>query len=247
MPELPLELDPTLMPRHVAIIMDGNSRWAEKRGWPASVGHEAGVRSLREVVKLSQQWGIQVLTVFAFSTENWLRPKMEIDFLMDLFERFSREHLTTMAAENIEVRCVGDHSMLPESLRNVIATLEESTKHNTGLKLSIALSYSGRQDIVSACKRLMGQVQNGEISSSDMTEAAIDEELQTSWVGEARDPDLLIRTSGEQRISNFMLWQTAYSEFFFVDSLWPDFGETQLKDALIEYQKRNRRFGKHGN
>jgi ditrans,polycis-polyprenyl diphosphate synthase len=149
--------------------------------------------------------------------------------------------------ENIEVRCVGDHSMLPESLRNVIATLEESTKHNTGLKLSIALSYSGRQDIVSACKRLMGQVQNGEISSSDMTEAAIDEELQTSWVGEARDPDLLIRTSGEQRISNFMLWQTAYSEFLFVDSLWPDFGETQLKDALIEYQKRNRRFGKHGN
>jgi undecaprenyl diphosphate synthase len=149
--------------------------------------------------------------------------------------------------ENIEVRCVGDHSMLPESLRNVIATLEESTKHNTGLKLSIALSYSGRQDIVSACKRLMGQVQNGEISSSDMTEAAIDEELQTSWVGEARDPDLLIRTSGEQRISNFMLWQTAYTEFLFVDSLWPDFGETQLKDALIEYQKRNRRFGKHGN
>ncbi|CAK9856485.1 unnamed protein product [Sphagnum jensenii] len=126
----------------------------------------------------------------------------------------------------------------------MIQALEEGTRHNTGLKLSIALSYSGRQDIVGACQQLVARVQNGEMSPSDLTEAAIDKELKTSWVGEGRNPDLLIRTSGEQRISNFMLWQTAYSEFLFVDSLWPDFGEAQLKDALLEYQKRNRRFGK---
>ncbi|CAN5974540.1 unnamed protein product [Sphagnum jensenii] len=233
------------MPRHVAIIMDGNSRWAERQGWPASVGHEAGVRALKEVVKLSQKWGIEVLTVFAFSTENWLRPKTEVGFLMELFERVFQEQLNAMPDENIQVRCVGDLSMLPASLRKIIATLEEATQHNTGLKLSVAVSYSGRQDIVGACQRLMARVQNGEMSPEDLTEAAIDEELKTSWVGEGRNPDLLIRTSGEQRISNFMLWQTAYSEFLFVDSLWPDFGEAQLKDALLEYQKRNRRFGKH--
>ncbi|CAK9234357.1 unnamed protein product [Sphagnum troendelagicum] len=134
--------------------------------------------------------------------------------------------------------------MLPTSHRNMIQALEEGLRHNTGLKLSIALSYSGRQDIVGACQQLVARVQNGEMSPSDLTEAAIDKELKTSWVGEGRNPDLLIRTSGEQRISNFMLWQTAYSEFLFVDSLWPDFGEAQLKDALLEYQKRNRRFGK---
>lgn len=142
------------------------------------------------------------------------------------------------------MHCMGDLTLLPESLRNMVSTLDEHTKNNTGLKFCIALSYSGRYDIANACQRLAAKVEAGELSSSDITETAIEEELSTSWLGEARNPDLLIRTSGEQRLSNFLLWQTAYTEFYFVDSLWPDFGASQLTEALLAYQNRNRRFGK---
>lgn len=243
-PELPEELNPSALPKHVAIIMDGNSRWAERRGLPASMGHEAGVRSLKEVVKLAHTWGIKVLTVFAFSTENWLRPKTEVDFLMLLFENVLKNELSILAKENVRVHCMGDLRSLPESLRNMVSTLDERTKHNTGLKFCIALSYSGRYDITNACQRLAAKVEAGEMSSSDINEAVIDEEMKTSWLGEARNPDLLIRTSGEQRLSNFLLWQIAYSELYFVDSLWPDFGFVQFKEALLAYQNRSRRFGK---
>lgn len=243
-PQLPEELDASAIPKHVAIIMDGNSRWAERRGLPASMGHEAGVRSLKEVVKLAHTWGIKVLTVFAFSTENWLRPKMEVEFLMTLFENVLNNELSSLAKENVRVHCMGDLTLLPESLRNMVSTLDERTKHNTGLKFCIALSYSGRYDIANACQRLAAKVEAGELSSSDITETAIEEELKTSWLGDARNPDLLIRTSGEQRLSNFLLWQTAYTEFYFIDSLWPDFGAPQLTEALLAYQNRNRRFGK---
>lgn len=243
-PQLPEGLDASAMPKHVAIIMDGNSRWAERRRLPASMGHEAGVRSLKEVVKLAHVWGIKVLTVFAFSTENWLRPTMEVDFLMTLFENVLKNELSSLAKENVRVHCMGDLTLLPESLRNMVSTLDEHTKHNTGLKFCIALSYSGRYDIANACRKLAAKVEAGELSSSDITETAIEEELKTSWLGDARNPDLLIRTSGEQRLSNFLLWQTAYTEFYFVDSLWPDFGASQLTEALLAYQNRNRRFGK---
>lgn len=243
-PYLPEELDAAAIPKHVAIIMDGNSRWAERRGLPASMGHEAGVRSLKEVVKLAHTWGVQVLTVFAFSTENWLRPKMEVDFLMMLFENVLKNELSSLAKENVRVHCMGDLTLLPDSLRDMVSRMEDLTKHNTGLKFCIALSYSGRSDIASACQRLAAKVEAGELSSSEVTESAIEEELKTSWLGEARNPDLLIRTSGEQRLSNFLLWQAAYSEFYFADSLWPDFGVAQFTEALMAYQNRNRRFGK---
>lgn len=146
--------------------------------------------------------------------------------------------------ENVRVHCMGDLSLIPESLRDMVSKLDEQTQHNTGLKFCIALSYSGRYDIASACQKLAAKVQAGELSSSDITESAIEAELMTSWLGDARNPDLLIRTSGEQRLSNFLLWQAAYSEFYFVDSLWPDFGVVQFKEALLAYQNRNRRFGK---
>lgn len=211
-PQLAEELDASVMPKHVAIIMDGNSRWAERRGMPASMGHEAGVRSLKEVVKLAHTWGVEVLTVFAFSTENWLRPKMEVDFLMMLFENVLKNELSSLAKENVRVHCMGDLTLLPVTLRDMVTTIEDHTKHNTGLKFCIALSYSGRYDIANACQRLAARVETGELSSSDITEASIEEELKTSWLGDVRNPDLLIRTSGEQRLSNFLLWQTAYTE-----------------------------------
>ncbi|XP_024356400.2 uncharacterized protein [Physcomitrium patens] len=243
-PQLPEELDVSKIPKHVAIIMDGNSRWAERRGLPASMGHEAGVRSLKEVVKLANTWGIKVLSVFAFSTENWLRPKAEVDFLMLLFENVLKDELSSLAKENVRVHCMGDLTLLPDSLKNLVSALDERTKNNTGLKFCIALSYSGRNDIANACQRLAAKVEAGELSSSDITETMFEEELKTSWLGEERDPDLLIRTSEEQRISNFLLWQSAYTEFYFVDSLWPDFGVAQFKEALLTYQNRSRRFGK---
>ncbi|KAJ7541861.1 hypothetical protein O6H91_10G080200 [Diphasiastrum complanatum] len=193
------ELNPMLMPRHVAIIMDGNSRWAEKRGLEPSSGHEAGLQALKNVVGLSRRWGIQVLTVFALSTENWLRPKMELDFLMNLIER--------------------------------------------GLQDELSNFQNGRQDILQACQLLVAQAIDGLIKPEDITESMIDDKLLTTLVGEMRNPDLLIRTSGERRLSNFLLWQMAYTEFYFVDAFWPDFGELDYKKALLSFQSRKRRYG----
>ncbi|KAJ7541862.1 hypothetical protein O6H91_10G080200 [Diphasiastrum complanatum] len=195
------ELNPMLMPRHVAIIMDGNSRWAEKRGLEPSSGHEAGLQALKNVVGLSRRWGIQVLTVFALSTENWLRPKMELDFLMNLIERGLQDELSNFQ------------------------------------------NYSGRQDILQACQLLVAQAIDGLIKPEDITESMIDDKLLTTLVGEMRNPDLLIRTSGERRLSNFLLWQMAYTEFYFVDAFWPDFGELDYKKALLSFQSRKRRYG----
>ncbi|KAJ7541863.1 hypothetical protein O6H91_10G080200 [Diphasiastrum complanatum] len=237
------ELNPMLMPRHVAIIMDGNSRWAEKRGLEPSSGHEAGLQALKNVVGLSRRWGIQVLTVFALSTENWLRPKMELDFLMNLIERGLQDELSNFQKEKICIRFIGNLSMLPESLQSLIAFVERSTWYNEGLKLIVALSYSGRQDILQACQLLVAQAIDGLIKPEDITESMIDDKLLTTLVGEMRNPDLLIRTSGERRLSNFLLWQMAYTEFYFVDAFWPDFGELDYKKALLSFQSRKRRYG----
>lgn len=241
---LPYGLDPHSMPKHVAIIMDGNSRWAEKRGLPATAGHEAGRRALNEVVKLSCKWGIKILTVFAFSTDNWHRPKTEISFLMDLFQIVLKEELENFNRENIRLSVIGDVSKLPNSLQMSIAEAEHSTKHNSQLNLIVGLSYSGRNDILQACQRLARQVEDGLLKPTDITESLFEKELKTSCAGGLGSPDLLIRTSGEQRLSNFLLWQLAYTELFFTDSLWPEFGEAQYAEALCSFQCRERRFGK---
>lgn len=245
--ELPHGLDARLLPRHVAIIMDGNSRWAERRGLSRYAGHEAGVRALKEVVRLSCEWGIQALTVFAFSTENWHRPKVEVSFLMQLFQKVVRQELAGFVKDSIQVHIIGDIKRLPEPLQSLILEVEQKTAQNTGLKLTVAVGYSGRYEIVEACKRIAANVQQGNLKPEDITESHVDKELGTSWLEDTRNPDLLIRSSGEQRLSNFLLWQLAYTELFFMDACWPEVDETHYTNALLFYQRRNRRYGTRSN
>ncbi|KAF3448901.1 hypothetical protein FNV43_RR09617 [Rhamnella rubrinervis] len=230
------------IPKHVAIIMDGNRRWAQLRGLPASSGYEAGVRSLRLMVELCCKLGIGVLTVFAFSTDNWFRPKVEIEFLMSLFERGVREELESFLREKIRISIIGSTSKLPNSLQKLIVNVEETTKNSSGLHLIVAVSYSGQYDIVQACQRIAMKVKDGVIAPDDVNESLIEQELVTNCT-QFPYPDLLIRTSGELRISNFLLWQLAYTELFFAKSLWPDFGEIEFLEALHDFQRRQRRYG----
>ncbi|KAL6006352.1 Cis-prenyltransferase 4, chloroplastic [Asimina triloba] len=230
------------VPRHVAVIMDGNARWARARGLPPSAGHQEGVRSLKEMVKLSCMWGVKVLTVFAFSSQNWLRPKAEVEFLISLFESVLRADIENFVKEKIRLRVIGDSSKLPQSLQKLIAEAEEMTKNNTRLDLMVAVSYSGRGDIVRACQKIASKVKDGLLEPADISEMLIEQELETNAV-DFPSPDLLIRTSGELRVSNFLLWQLAYTELFFTGSLWPDFGEAEYAQALRSYQERQRRFG----
>ncbi|KAG6678074.1 hypothetical protein I3842_14G062600 [Carya illinoinensis] len=231
-----------MMPKHVAVIMDGNARWAKLRSLPASAGHEAGSRSLRELVELCAHWGIRVLTVFAFSYDNWIRPKVEVDFLMTLFEREIKSQLQNFVREGIRISVIGDSSKLPKSLQKLISDAEETTKHNSRLQLIVAVSYSGKYDIVQACKSIASKVKDGVIQLEDVGEGLIEQELETNCT-EFPYPDLLIRTSGEQRVSNFLLWQLAYTEFFFAEALWPDFGKADFVEALESFQQRQRRYG----
>lgn len=240
---LPPSLNPELMPRHVAFIMDGNSRWARERGLPTSAGHSAGYRSLREIVQLSAFWGVKVLTVFAFSSENWLRPKTEVDFLLRLFEGVIRENLEDFKRQGIRLCIIGDATKLPPSLQQLAAEAAEATKDNAVIELLVAVSYSGRSDIVQACQKIAQRVRDGTLEPHEITEAVIEEELVTNCTINSPYPDLLIRTSGELRLSNFLLWQSAYSELYFSKLLWPDFGEAEYIDALSSYQQRQRRFG----
>eukprot|EP00252_Welwitschia_mirabilis_P010346 TRINITY_DN23562_c0_g1_i1.p1 TRINITY_DN23562_c0_g1~~TRINITY_DN23562_c0_g1_i1.p1 ORF type:complete len:336 (-),score=47.25 TRINITY_DN23562_c0_g1_i1:27-1034(-) len=242
--QLPSGLSQHLMPEHVAIIMDGNSRWAEKKGLPHSAGHIAGTDALTRTVKLSCKWGIRALTVFAFSSENWFRPKAEVDFLMDLFQNSLRRELQTFKRENIRFTAIGDLRKLPNSLQRLIEEAQDATKDNFRLNFIVAVSYSGRNDILQACQRLAEKVGIGELKSEDITENMFEKELSTYSGGIYGSPDLLIRTSGEQRLSNFLLWQLAYAELFFTDCFWPDFGESQYREALSSFQQRNRRFGR---
>ncbi|XP_058101182.1 cis-prenyltransferase 4, chloroplastic-like isoform X1 [Magnolia sinica] len=239
---LPEGLSREAMPRHVAVIMDGNARWARAQGLPPAAGHEAGVRSLKQMVKLSCMWEIKVLTVFAFSSQNWFRPKAEVDFLISLFESVLRADIENFVRENIRLCVIGDSSKLPKSLQMLINEAEEMTKNNTRLDLMVAVSYSGRDDIVQACQKIAYKVKDGLLEPGDITELLIEQELETNAV-DFPFPDLLIRTSGELRVSNFLLWQLAYTELFFTGSLWPDFGEAEYVQALQSYQDRQRRFG----
>ncbi|BBN18404.1 undecaprenyl diphosphate synthase [Marchantia polymorpha subsp. ruderalis] len=241
---LPSELRPELMPKHVAIIMDGNSRWAQCRGMHAGFGHAAGAEALRRVAKIASSWGIQVLTVFAFSTENWLRPRMEVEFLMQLFETKLQSEMPNVMMHKFKLRFIGDTTSLPSSLQTAVKIAEEGTRHNTGMIINICVSYSGRADIVRACQELAAQAAEGRLKPADIDDAAITRTVFMNELGALQEPDLLIRTSGEQRISNFMLWQLAYSELVFLDTLWPDVDLEQFKAALITYQQRSRRFGK---
>lgn len=239
--ELPDDLIRERLPRHVAVIMDGNGRWAKQRGLPRIMGHRRGVDALKDILRCCKDWGIQALTAYAFSTENWGRPIEEVDFLMTLFERVLRQELREMKEENVQIRFVGNLSALPRSLQSEIERSMDETRHNTGIQFSVATNYGGRQEIVQACRAIAMQVQQGALQPDEIDEAVFERHLYTTGVC---DPDLLIRTSGEMRVSNFLLWQVAYSELYITDTLWPDFDRAEFHRALGNYQSRDRRFGK---
>ncbi|MCU0529477.1 MAG: isoprenyl transferase [Cyanobium sp. Prado107] len=237
---LPAALDAARLPAHVAVIMDGNGRWARRRGLPRVMGHRAGVEALKRTLRLCSDWGIGALTAYAFSTENWNRPGEEVSFLMALFERVLQRELEGLERERVRIRFLGDLAPLPPGLRQLIAEATARTQANEGIRFNVCTNYGGRAELVAAARRLAERVARGELDPAAIDEAAFAEGLHTA--GE-RDPDLLIRTSGEQRISNFLLWQLAYAELHITDVLWPDFDEAALLAALVDYQSRQRRFG----
>ena len=233
-------IDKKKVPEHVAIIMDGNGRWATKKGLPRSYGHNKGVNVLKEIIKASKKLGCRVLTVYAFSTENWSRPKKEVDFLLDLFSKVLKREIEEIHQELIKIKFIGDLTPLTENLKEIICSSESLTKNNKNFLLNICVNYGGRQEIVKVAKELALKSSLGEIKPSEVDEELFNSELLTQG---SKDPELLIRTSGEKRISNFLLWQLAYSEIYISDVLWPDFNEFEFLKAIIDYQSRNRRFG----
>lgn len=230
-------------PHHIVVVMDGNGRWAKKRMMPRTAGHHAGVKSTRKVVEACVKEQIQALTLFAFSSENWKRPEQEVSSLMELFVSTLQTEVESLHKQNVRVRFVGDCTAFSEKLQQKINAAKELTINNTGLQLNIAVNYGGRWDIAEACKKIIEQIQLGKLQISD-----IDAELVNEYVSlrELPEPDLFIRTGGEKRISNFLIWQLAYTELYFTDVLWPDFKEDAFADALNWYAGRQRRFGKTG-
>lgn len=236
-----LTLSDIILPVHVGIIMDGNGRWAKKRGLPRSAGHSAGAQNFRTITKYCSTIGIKHLTVYAFSTENWKRPKEEIDSLMNLFKSYLEEALRDFKDEDIVVRFIGDKTAFSPDLQALIKENEESSAHRTGMVLNLAMNYGGRDEIVRAARQIAREVQNGTTEIDKIDVQMVSDHLYTAG---QPDPDLIIRPSGEYRISNFLLWQSAYAEYVILDDvLWPDFTKKMLDQALIEYAKRNRRFG----
>lgn len=233
-----------VVPAHIAIIMDGNGRWAKSRGLPRAEGHRRGAEAVRRVVEAASDLGVSYLTLFGFSSENWKRPEREVEDLMLLLRLYLRSEIAEMNRNNIRFRMIGDRKKLPKSVIELVDHAESTTSSNTGLNLILALSYGGRQEIVLAARDLCSRVQAGEIDPDSIDEQVFQSHLLTS---EIPDPDLLIRTSGEVRISNFLLWQIAYSEFVFLDVLWPDFGEAELRQAISVFHSRDRRFGASAN
>ena len=238
--ELSKDIDKRRIPQHIAIIMDGNGRWATKKGLPRSFGHNKGVSVLKEIIKASKNLGCRVLTVFAFSTENWIRPSKEVDYLINLFGKVLRKEIDEIHAESIKIKFIGDLSPFPETLKLTLQSAESLTQNNQDFILNVCVNYGGRQEIVKVAKEIALKSFNGEIKASEVNEELFNSELLTKGV---KDPELLIRTSGEKRISNFLLWQLAYSEIYITDVLWPDFNEVEFLKAIIDYQSRNRRFG----
>lgn len=230
-------------PRHIAIIMDGNGRWAEKRLMPRIIGHRAGVKAVKKIVEFCVNEEIEVLSLFAFSSENWRRPKKEVEMLMDLFMGTLQAQVDKLDKNNIKLQIIGDRTAFSEKLQNKISFAENQTKKNNGLNLIVAANYGGRWDIVQTFQQISEKISNGELSTKDITEAVIHEHITTS---ELPEPDLFIRTGGEQRISNFLLWQLAYTELYFTEKLWPDFDRVELLDAITSFKNRQRRFGRTG-
>ncbi|NPC92605.1 isoprenyl transferase [Bacillus sp. WMMC1349] len=228
------------IPEHIAIIMDGNGRWARKRAMPRIAGHHEGMKVVRETTKLASGLGVKALTLYAFSTENWKRPKLEVDFLMKLPEEFLNTYLPELVEEDVQVRITGDREGLPPHTIRAVEKAVSDTKNNQGLILNFALNYGGRAEIANAAKKIAEDAKKGVIKVEEIDENLFSDYLMTETL---QDPDLLIRTSGEIRLSNFMLWQLAYSEFLFTDVLWPDFKEAHFLQAIGEYQRRGRRFG----
>ncbi len=239
-PEIPAESLTTPMPAHVAIIMDGNGRWATKRGLPRTLGHREGVNKVREVTREAARLGIKVLTLYAFSTENWKRPEEEVGFLMNLLEESLVKEIEELHKNNVVVRVSGRIHELPPALREGFHRAEEKTQHNTGLILNIALNYGGRAEIVDAARRIAAMAREGKVAVDEIDEEFFSRYLYTAGLP---DPDLLIRPSGEMRLSNFLLWQSAYAELYMTPVLWPDFGPAELREAIRAFQKRQRRFG----
>jgi undecaprenyl diphosphate synthase len=230
----------TAIPQHVAIIMDGNGRWAHARGLPRSAGHRKGVEALRKAVRAAGEMGIEYLTIFSFSSENWSRPPAEVSFLLDLMRHFVRQDVAELHRENVRIKIIGERSGLAADIVALIEETEQRTRSNTGLTLIVAFNYGSRQEIAAAARDLAIAVRDGRVAPESITPELLGSYLATEGIP---DPDLLIRTSGEQRLSNYLLWQCAYTEFVFVDEFWPDFNRDTLQRAIAEYLTRERRFG----
>lgn len=228
------------IPEHVAIILDGNGRWAKSKGLPRNAGHTAGAKNVETVCQAADELGIKYLTLYAFSTENWNRPEAEVDALMNLLESYLKNCIKTASKNNMRVRVIGEIGRLSEKFQNRIKELEEASSVNTGLNLTIAINYGSRDEMIRAMKNMMQDEKAGNITIDEVTPELFSSYLDTK---ELPDPDLLIRTSGEQRLSNYLLWQLAYSEFYFTDVAWPDFHKKELEQAVYAYNKRDRRFG----
>lgn len=237
---LPTQLIAKKLPKHVAIIMDGNGRWASQRNRPRTEGHRQGAKNLKKMLRCCQDWGIQALTVYAFSTENWQRPWEEVSFLFGLFENLLRKELSELCESGVRVKFIGDLSLLPRSLQAEMHRSMMATANNPGVQLNVAINYGSRQEIIRACRHIAEKVKWGELQLENIDEQLFGAYLDMDEIG---DPDLMIRTSGEMRLSNFLLWQMAYTEMYFSKALWPDFDETEFKLALAEFQNRDRRYG----
>ena len=235
-----MEFDKKYMPRHIAIIMDGNRRWAKSRGMNASYGHKEGAKTLEKIVRYCNKIGLEYITVYAFSTENWKRAEEEVNALMLLLQNYLDIYTKRADTENIRVKILGDITALSDGMQKSIKKCMDRTKNNTGVTFNIALNYGGRDEILKAIKNISEKVKNNEIQIDEITEEIVSQNLYTK--GDP-DPDLLIRTSGELRVSNFLPWQLVYTEFLFIDKNWPDFEEEDIDKAIIEYKKRNRKFG----
>ena len=236
----PMEVAPRKVPTNLGIIMDGNGRWAKKRGLPRTAGHVTGAQVFRKITKYCEKCGVRYLTVYAFSTENWRRPQDEVESIMNLLRQYLKESLADFQNENIVVRFIGNREELAQDIRDLIEEAERSTAHKSGMTLNIALNYGGQQEIVNATRILAMKVEKGELRPEEINEKVLEQALYT----EKQPPvDLILRPSGEYRLSNFLIWQSAYAEFVFMDVLWPDFKEEDLDRAFEEYARRDRRFG----
>ncbi len=239
--EIKFNIDQSNLPKHVAIIMDGNGRWAKTHGMPRIFGHRNGVKAVRETTEIAAELGIEYLTLYAFSTENWKRPRLEVDALMRLLVDTIRNEIDTLNENNIRLKAIGDVSKLPKSTYQALQEGLANTKHNDRMTLILALNYSGKWEIMQAVNNLAKKVANGELNPGEISEQAFEHELATNGIP---DPELLIRTSGEQRLSNFLIWQMAYAELYFTPVFWPEFRKQHFCEAILDYQNRERRFGK---